>query len=805
MSSRIAVSYLAFAVATNLVAPGILAAAETIPDTRLPAVSYPPDNPSSAAKIVLGKQLFFDVRLSRTNRVSCAKCHDPTKGWSDGRPLAVGVDGKQGTRNSPTLINVAYNRFHFWDGRAASLEQQALHPIQNPVEMDLSLDQLVEKLNGIPDYRRQFQSVFRSDASPETFAMAIAAYERTIVSCDAPADRFAQGDTTAMTPAAQRGGRLFFGEARCHVCHSGPNFTDDQFHNIGIAMGPESLDTGRQQVTGREEHRGAFKTPTLREIARTAPYMHDGSLKTIEEVVRHYNFGGVTDAENEYRDQELQVLYLSDAQVADLVAFLEEGLSSDSYPQHEPPPLSADEKLTVNAKDDGYRGIWYMNQPSGDEYVYKYSGGLGTYCAKHKPFAVHAPEVEKTFFCYGGTTKDSNRRLIHMVSYFDHRTRTVPRPTILLDKKTDDAHDNPVISLDGRGHVWIFSTSHGRSRPSYIHRSKLPYSIDEFEQVAAVRRDDGRKIPITNFSYMQVWHQDQHGFLCFFTRYDDPAKRTTFFMQSRDGVTWDRWQRLAAIDEGHYQISAVGKAIAGTAFNYHPKGKGLNWRTNLYYLDTRDGGRTWQTADGQPIEVPLTQVANDALVHDYQRESLNVYLKDIRYDDQDHPIILFLTSKGYQSGPENSPRTWTTARWTGNEWDIRPAFTSDNNYDMGSLFVESDGALADHRPQRSRSAAVQSRRRSGHVAKRGPWNHVDEGQAANTQQRLEPHVCAKARKSPSRLLRFLGGRSRTAAIAIFIVLLRSRGKRSPTTTCDASGPGSPSTCKHREGPLADHT
>ena len=144
---------------------------------------------------------------------------------------------------------------------------------------------------------------------------------------------------------------------------------------------------------------------------------------------------------------------------------------------------------TLNQKANGYRGIWYMNQPSGDEYVYKYSGGLGTYCAKHKPFAIYCEAVNRTFFCYGGTTEDSNRKLLHMVSYFDHASGTVPRPTILLDKKTDDAHDNPVISMDNEGYLWVFSTSHGRSRPSFIHRSKRPYDIDEFELVEASRRE----------------------------------------------------------------------------------------------------------------------------------------------------------------------------------------------------------------------------------------------------------------------------------------------------------------------------
>jgi len=348
--------------------------------------------------------------------------------------------------------------------------------------------------------------------------------------------------------------------------------------------------------------------------------------------------------------------------------------------------------LTINAKDTGYRGIWYMNQPSGDQYVYKYSGGLGTYCAKHKPFAVYCDQVKKTFFCYGGTTTDSNRKLLHMVSYYDHKTGKVPRPTILLDKKTDDAHDNPVISVDDKGHIWIFSTSHGTSRPSYIHRSTRPYDVNEFERVSATKIEDSRQVPMTNFSYMQAWHLESKGFACFFTRYNWPAARTICFMTSPDGVKWSQWQRLAAIDEGHYQISAATTGKAGTAFNFHPKGKGLNWRTNLYYIETGDLGKTWKSADGRELALPLTRPENPALVHDYQAEGLNVYLKDIRFDKDQRPVILYLTSKGYEAGPKNDPRTWTTARWTGAAWQIRPAFVSDNNYDMGSLYIEESGS-----------------------------------------------------------------------------------------------------------------
>jgi len=363
-----------------------------------------------------------------------------------------------------------------------------------------------------------------------------------------------------------------------------------------------------------------------------------------------------------------------------------------AFAMQDAPAQSPRDVPTLNQKADGYRGIWYANQPSGDEYAYKYSGGLGTYCAKHQPFAVYCPQVDKTFFCYGGTTADSNRRLLHMVSYYDHKTHTVPRPTILLDKKTGDAHDNPVIAVDDSGYIWIFSTSHGTSRPSYIHRSKRPYDIGEFELVDATRLDGDHRVPIDNFSYMQAWHVPDRGFICFFTRYGYPAARTILCMTSSDGIEWSTWQRLAAIDEGHYQISAVGRNRAGSAFNYHPQGKGLNWRTNLYYIETPDFGQSWQTAEGTALSLPLTEVDNAALVHDYAAEGLNVYMKDIVFDEHDRPVILYITSKGYESGPQNDPRTWTTARWTGGRWDIRPAFTSDNNYDMGSLWIDGDGS-----------------------------------------------------------------------------------------------------------------
>jgi putative BNR repeat neuraminidase len=350
-----------------------------------------------------------------------------------------------------------------------------------------------------------------------------------------------------------------------------------------------------------------------------------------------------------------------------------------------------DDSVTLNVKADGYRGIWYFNQRSNDEYVYKYSGGLGTYCAKHKPLALYSPEVNKTFFCYGGTTEDSNRHLLHMVSYYDHSTGEVPRPTLLLDKQTKDAHDNPVISLDEGGHIWIFSTSHGTDRPSYIHRSRKPYDINSFELIKPTRETASGPKLMDNFSYMQPWYVPGKGFIAFFTRYKDPVQRTICCMTSPDGRAWSQWKRLSEIDEGAYQISTFSGNKAAAAFNIHPLGKGVNWRTNLYYLETNDFGRTWRSAEGKELELPLMDADNPALVYDYAADSLLVYLKDIRFDLDGNPVILIITSKGYESGPENGPRIWRTARWTGREWEIREAMRSDNNYDMGSLYIEDDG------------------------------------------------------------------------------------------------------------------
>jgi cytochrome c peroxidase len=316
---------------TAAIVAGSSASGHAEDDVSLPvplgSVKQPAENPTSPAKTALGRELFFDARLSRDGRVSCASCHQPDKGFSNGERFATGVGGKVGTRKVPRLVNVGFNGSLFWDGRAATLEAQALMPIENPGEMDMRPADVAARLNGIASYGERFQKIFGGNATPERIAMALAAFERTLVSDDTPFDRYLRGDKHALPADALRGMRLFFGEARCAVCHKGPTLSDDLFHNIGAA---DPDDAGRQEVTGKTADHGAFRTPQLREVGRTSPYMHNGRFKTLRDVVRHYNFGGVTDQENDQRDTALQVLYLADDQVDDLVAFLDHGLTTPS-------------------------------------------------------------------------------------------------------------------------------------------------------------------------------------------------------------------------------------------------------------------------------------------------------------------------------------------------------------------------------------------------------------------------------------------------------------------------------------------
>jgi len=338
--------------------------------------------------------------------------------------------------------------------------------------------------------------------------------------------------------------------------------------------------------------------------------------------------------------------------------------------------------MATPTKDDGYRGIWsYRGSGLCDDpwkFVH-YSGAFGTFCAKHIPLAYYAPEVDKTFFCYGGSRKDGKSILI-TASCYDHNTGTVPRPTIVMDKGTDDAHDNPSLMLDQTGHVWIFASAHGTARPAYIYKSHEPFSVDSFELVQE-----------TNFSYGQPWYVEGQGFLFLHTRY--LPGRFLYWTTSQGGVEWSEPKLLSKIALGHYQISWRCGTKVGTAFNYHPTDRILNdmKRTNLYYLETEDFGKTWRNVQGEAVNLPLETVGNAALAHDYGSKAVRVYMKDLNFDADGRPVIHYLTSTGAHSGPKNHPRTWTTARWTGREWEVREAMVSDNNYDTGAFHIEPDG------------------------------------------------------------------------------------------------------------------
>ena len=277
-------------------------------------------SPIDAAKVALGKQLYFDGRLSKNGAIACAFCHNPGTGWADPRQTSIGIGGGLGGRQAPTVLNTGFNPLQFWDGRVSSLEEQALQPIQNPIEMGETHENVVRKLNGIRGYQRQFRAVFASDPNLQGIAEAIAAFERTVISTNSPFDKYAMGDSKAMDKAAVRGMALFKGKARCILCHNGPNFTDNQFYNLGVPqIGPMKEDLGRYYVTKVEKDKGAFKTPTLRSIAQTAPYMHDGVFKTLGEVLDFLNTGG---GKNPNLSPLMKVLNLTPQEKADLIAFL---------------------------------------------------------------------------------------------------------------------------------------------------------------------------------------------------------------------------------------------------------------------------------------------------------------------------------------------------------------------------------------------------------------------------------------------------------------------------------------------------
>lgn len=282
----------------------------------------PDDNPMTDDKILLGKLLYFDPRLSKDKTISCASCHNPFHGFTDPGPTSKGVGGKLGGRNSPTVINRLFSAEQFWDGRAKDLEEQAHGPLVNPVEMAMpSHNEVVARVKGIKGYAPLFKKAFGDDTiDMPRIAKAIAAYERTVVSGDSPFDRYQAGDKDALSPSAVRGMELFNGKANCKACHTGFNFTDETYQDIGVGMNKPKPDLGRYDVTKKDEDKGKFKTPTLRNSTQTAPYMHDGSEATLADVVEFYNKGGIP---NPNLSKEIKPLNLSAQEKRDLVAFLD--------------------------------------------------------------------------------------------------------------------------------------------------------------------------------------------------------------------------------------------------------------------------------------------------------------------------------------------------------------------------------------------------------------------------------------------------------------------------------------------------
>ena len=304
------------------------------------AVVIPADNPLTTEKVELGRALFFDKRLSQDNTIACASCHLAKFAFTDGRPVSTGIRGQKGGRSAPASFNRVFSSAQFWDGRAETLEMQSVGPFTNPIEHGFAnYDVMRAKMMKIAGYRKLFKQVFgEEDITIDNVGKAIASFQRTVLSGNSPADRFDQGQEAGAIPeAAQKGLLLFRDKARCTKCHSGFNFTDEKFHNLGLGWDDNKVDLGRYMVTKNAEDIGAFKTPTLREIARSGPYTHDGRFKTLEEVVDFYNKGGV---KNPHQDPLILPLELTDQEKGDLVQFLRtlngEGWQQATAPKYFP-------------------------------------------------------------------------------------------------------------------------------------------------------------------------------------------------------------------------------------------------------------------------------------------------------------------------------------------------------------------------------------------------------------------------------------------------------------------------------------
>ena len=337
--------------------------------------------------------------------------------------------------------------------------------------------------------------------------------------------------------------------------------------------------------------------------------------------------------------------------------------------------LTTVETQAQNPKANGYKGIWFtLGQFS--EFGDKYSGGLGTYTANHIPIAIYAPQVNKTFFTYGGTTSKDERHLLIMITYFDHQTKTVPKPVIVYDKVgVDDPHDNAAISIDGEGFIWVFVSGRNTTRPGLIFKGSTPYSIESFKEVKT-----------GEMTYPQPRWMEGKGFFYLFTKYT--KGRELYWSTSQDGKTWAPDQKLAGMG-GHYQISNVNGNKIYSVFNFHPGGD-VDKRTNIYLVQTDDLGKTWKSIDGQILQTPLSDIHSPAIIFDYEAHGKLVYLNDLNFDKDGNPIILAVISNDFKPGPKGDPREWTIIHHKNGKWNFHKVCTSTHNYDMGSLYIEND-------------------------------------------------------------------------------------------------------------------
>lgn len=333
---------------------------------------------------------------------------------------------------------------------------------------------------------------------------------------------------------------------------------------------------------------------------------------------------------------------------------------------------------------NGYRGIWFdLGQAT--DYGSKYCGGLGTYTMKHIPMAIYSPVVDRTYFVYGGTPSVDKKYLQCMVGCYDHATGMLQKPRVVMDKGIDgvkDPHDDPTIQIDKDGYLWVFVSGRSNTRKGRVYKSINPYDITAFEMVSEF-----------TMAYPQIMYSPEKGFFFFFTRYD--GTRQLFFQSSTDGRNWTSYKQLASIKNGsetksgHYQISNICGTKLCTAFNRHLNGN-VDTRTSVYFVQSTDWGQTWTTVDGQPVTIPVTQRDANCRVVDYESLGKNCYIKDLNFDTQGNPVIIYVISDNHKTGPEGGKREWFSLYWNGTEWEKTKITESTHCYDSGSIWVDGD-------------------------------------------------------------------------------------------------------------------